>query len=63
MMGSFREIVVGRPPGLPPGRMAQSVDIAYPALHNPAAFWKYDPAAFLAAPVYSRDYPPAKNIE
>ena len=26
-------------------------------------FWKYDPAAFLAAPVYSRDYPPAKNIE
>jgi ABC-type branched-subunit amino acid transport system substrate-binding protein len=37
MMGSFREIVVGRPPGLPPGRMAQSVDIAYPALHNPAA--------------------------
>src|SRR5436189_24175 len=26
-------------------------------------FWKYDPATFLAAPVYSRDYPPAKNIE
>ena len=26
-------------------------------------FWKYDPAAFLAAPVYSRDHPPAKNIE
>ena len=22
-----------------------------------------DPAAFLAAPVYSRDYPPAKNLE
>ncbi|PYN80824.1 MAG: hypothetical protein DMD96_12175 [Candidatus Rokuibacteriota bacterium] len=26
-------------------------------------FWTYDPAAFLAAPVYSRDYPPAKHIE
>jgi len=26
-------------------------------------FWKYDPAQFLSAPVYSRDYPPAKNIE
>jgi branched-chain amino acid transport system substrate-binding protein len=26
-------------------------------------FWKYDPTAFLAAPVYSRDYPPAKNVE
>jgi branched-chain amino acid transport system substrate-binding protein len=26
-------------------------------------FWKYDPKAFLANPVYSRDYPPARNIE
>ena len=26
-------------------------------------FWKYEPATFLAAPVYSRDYPPAKNLE
>jgi branched-chain amino acid transport system substrate-binding protein len=26
-------------------------------------FWKYDPSAFLGAPVYSRDYPPAKNLE
>jgi branched-chain amino acid transport system substrate-binding protein len=26
-------------------------------------FWKYDPLTFLAAPVHSRDYPPAKNIE
>ena len=26
-------------------------------------FWTYDPAVFLTAPVYSRDYPPAKNIE
>ena len=26
-------------------------------------FWKYDSAAFLAAPVYSRDYPPSKNLE
>jgi len=26
-------------------------------------FWKYDPGQFLANPVYSRDYPPAKNLE
>ena len=26
-------------------------------------FWTYDEKAFLAAPVYSRDYPPARNLE
>jgi branched-chain amino acid transport system substrate-binding protein len=26
-------------------------------------FWKYDVKQFLASPVYSRDYPPAKNLE
>src|SRR5262249_35170417 len=26
-------------------------------------FWTYDPKAFLANPVYSRDFPPAKNLE
>jgi branched-chain amino acid transport system substrate-binding protein len=26
-------------------------------------FWSYDPKQFLASPVYSRDYPPAKNLE
>jgi len=26
-------------------------------------FWKYDPKQFLASPPYSRDYPPAKNLE
>jgi branched-chain amino acid transport system substrate-binding protein len=26
-------------------------------------FWTYDPKAFLASPVYARDYPPAKNLE
>jgi branched-chain amino acid transport system substrate-binding protein len=26
-------------------------------------FWTYDEKAFLTAPVYSRDYPPAKNLE
>ena len=26
-------------------------------------FWKYDKAAFLKQPVYSRDYPPCKNCE
>jgi len=26
-------------------------------------FWSYEPKQFLANPVYSRDYPPAKNLE
>src|SRR5262249_31856438 len=26
-------------------------------------FWTYDEKAFLANPVYARDYPPAKNLE
>jgi branched-chain amino acid transport system substrate-binding protein len=30
---------------------------------NVSQFWTYDPKQFLANPVYSRDYPPAKNLE
>jgi branched-chain amino acid transport system substrate-binding protein len=26
-------------------------------------FWTYDEKAFLANPVYSRDYPPSKNLD
>jgi branched-chain amino acid transport system substrate-binding protein len=26
-------------------------------------FWKYPPKDFLKEPVYSRDWPPAKNVE
>jgi branched-chain amino acid transport system substrate-binding protein len=26
-------------------------------------FWTYDKTEFLKNPVYSRDYPPAKNLE
>jgi branched-chain amino acid transport system substrate-binding protein len=26
-------------------------------------FWTYDPEAFVKQPVYSRDYPPAKNLQ
>jgi branched-chain amino acid transport system substrate-binding protein len=26
-------------------------------------FWTYEEKAFLANPVYARDYPPAKNLE
>ena len=42
------------------GRLVNSVIDTYPDVSQ---FWKYDPAQFLAAPVYSRDYPPAKNLE
>ena len=30
---------------------------------NVSQFWTVDPKAFLANPVYARDYPPAKNLE
>ena len=42
------------------GRLVNSVLQVYPKVSQ---FWKYDPKEFLAAPVYSRDYPPAKFLE
>ena len=42
------------------GRLVNSVIYTYPAVSQ---FWTYEPKAFLANPVYSRDFPPAKNLE
>jgi branched-chain amino acid transport system substrate-binding protein len=42
------------------GRLVNSVTKTYT---NVSQFWTYDPKAFLANPVYSRDFPPAKNLE
>ncbi|HTO50732.1 MAG TPA: ABC transporter substrate-binding protein [Burkholderiales bacterium] len=42
------------------GRLVNSVIYTYPAVSQ---FWTYDPKAFLQNPVYSRDFPPAKNLE
>ena len=42
------------------GRLVNSVIKSYP---NVSQFWTYDKTAFLKSPVYSRDYPPAKNLE
>ncbi len=42
------------------GRLVNSVIKTYP---NVSQFWTYDPKQFLANPVYSRDFPPAKNLE
>jgi len=42
------------------GRLVNSIVATYP---NVSQFWTYDPKAFLGAPVYSRDYPPARNLE
>lgn len=42
------------------GRLQNSV---VATIHNVSQFWTYEPRAFLAAPVYSRDYPPARNLE
>jgi branched-chain amino acid transport system substrate-binding protein len=42
------------------GRLVNSVIYTYP---NVTQFWTYDPKEFLKNPVYSRDWPPAKNLE
>ncbi len=42
------------------GRLVNAVVKTYP---NVSQFWTYDPKQFLANPVYSRDWPPAKNLE
>src|SRR5271156_1339606 len=42
------------------GRLVNSVIKTYPDVTQ---FWTYDQTAFLKNPVYSRDYPPAKNLE
>jgi branched-chain amino acid transport system substrate-binding protein len=41
------------------GRLVNAVIQTYP---NVSQFWTYDPKQFLANPVYSRDWPPAKNL-
>jgi branched-chain amino acid transport system substrate-binding protein len=42
------------------GQLVNTIVKTYP---NVSQFWTYDEKAFLANPVYSRDYPPAKNLE
>jgi branched-chain amino acid transport system substrate-binding protein len=42
------------------GRLVNTVIHTYP---NVSQFWTYNPQEFLKNPVYSRDYPPAKNLE
>jgi len=42
------------------GKLVNTVVKTYP---NVSQFWTYDPKAFLAGPVYSRDVPPSRNLE
>jgi branched-chain amino acid transport system substrate-binding protein len=42
------------------GQLVNTVLKVYPGVSQ---FWTYDEKAFLAAPVYARDYPPAKNLD
>jgi branched-chain amino acid transport system substrate-binding protein len=42
------------------GRLVNAVIYVYP---NVSQFWVYDEKEFLKNPVYSRDWPPAKNLE
>jgi branched-chain amino acid transport system substrate-binding protein len=40
------------------GRLVNSIVATYPDVTQ---FWNFDAKKFLAAPVYSRDYPPMRN--
>ena len=42
------------------GKLVNSVVATYPDVSQ---FWKYDPKEFLANPVYSRNWPPARYLE
>jgi branched-chain amino acid transport system substrate-binding protein len=42
------------------GRLVNEVIFTYP---NVSQFWKYKPEEYLKNPPYTRDYPPAKNLE
>ena len=42
------------------GKLVNAVIKTYPDVSQ---FWTYEPEEFLKNPVYSRDYPPAKNLE
>ena len=42
------------------GKLVNAVVQTYPAVSQ---FWTYDPKQFLANPVYSREFPPARNLE
>ncbi len=42
------------------GKLVNTVIKTYP---NVSQFWKYPPKEFLASPVYSRDFPPARYLE
>ena len=42
------------------GQLTNTVIKTYPDISQ---FWTYPASEFLANPVYTRDYPPAKNLE
>jgi branched-chain amino acid transport system substrate-binding protein len=44
-------------------RNGQLVNTVIKRYADVSQFWTYDEKAFLANPVYARDYPPAKNLE
>jgi branched-chain amino acid transport system substrate-binding protein len=41
------------------GKLVNTTVKTYPKVSQ---FWTYPPAEFLKQPVYSRDFPPAKNL-
>jgi branched-chain amino acid transport system substrate-binding protein len=44
-------------------RSGKLVNVTLKTYPDVSQFWTYDEKDFLAKPVYTRDYPPAKNLE
>jgi branched-chain amino acid transport system substrate-binding protein len=42
------------------GKLVNTIIKTYPQVSQ---FWTYDPKAFVQQPVFSRDFPPSKNLE
>ena len=42
------------------GKLTNTIVKTYPQVSQ---FWTYDPKQFVEQPVFSRDFPPSKNLE
>jgi branched-chain amino acid transport system substrate-binding protein len=42
------------------GKLTNTIVKTYPQVSQ---FWTYDPKKFFEQPVFSRDFPPSKNLE
>ena len=56
--GSVKDVLIDSSAFRKDGRLVNSIIHTYPKVSQ---FWTYDPKAFLANPVYSRDFPPCRH--